>query len=655
MKLEETSLMFLRRRGISRESGVALITTLLLLLLLTGMAVAMVMAVNSDMLINSYHGNFRAGFYAADSGLAIVRQALANQLIAAIPTNFSPSVQPIATGTESAVLNNVIATYGASNTQLGSGLPSSSWSSWPASFQMDSTLGPNDSSLAYVGCTISQTTAVAGQTCANPCPTGCATIQTTPYQYTYAYSYHMLVYGRSLGTQKTTLEESGNLTINVPLTAAANTPANFSAWGMFIDQTPICNGSYLVPGTITGPVFTNGAWNFGNTGQYIFTDKVGSASAKAGFQNGGGCDQLTTGNDSSAHISPTYALQPQWGRPAITLPANDFNQQGAVVDGMGTNGQPSSAQKQGALKNTSRNAYPASTPSTGVYLPYKMVSGTPTFTGGGILVEGDAAVKLSTDGTSIPATQTYTITQGTTVTTITVNNAANTTSFSDNKGNSVTITGVPSQRDSSDTALSPSTMLYVDGNITALAGPGEGTAPNSAGTNINPAIQNGTALTITAAGNVTITGDLRYATEPVTTTQNQMPNTPSDTLIAGNNNGQTFGIFTANGNINLNNLQGDGNLEIDASLAAISAGGSGGLVNTGNAINTLTIVGGRIQNTIQNINTTTRNVYFDRRYAAGMAPPWFPSTTIPNPGLDQPNGPTSSFQRVQWVNQTSYK
>ncbi len=651
MKFEETSMMFPRRRGRPRESGVALITTLLLLLLLTGMTVAMVMAVNSDMLINSYHGNFRGGFYAADSGLAIVRQSLANQLIAAIPTNFSTSVQPIATGTESTVLNNVISTYGASYTRIGSGQPSS-WSSWPALFQMDSTLGPNDASLTYVGCTISQTTAVTGQTCANPCPTGCTTIQTTPYQYTYNYSYHMLVYGRSSGVQKTTLEESGTLTINVPLTAAANTPANFSAWGMFIDQTPICSGSYLVPGTITGPVFTNGAWNFGNTGQYIFTDKVGSVSAKAGFQNGGGCDQLTTGNDSSAHISPTYAIQPQWGRPAITLPSNDYNQQDAVLDGIGTSGGPT---KQAALMGTSENAYPASTPSTGVYLPYKLVGGVPTFTGGGILVEGDAAVTLTTNGTATPATQTYTITQGTTVTTITVNNTANTTSFSDNKGHTVpTITGVPSVRNSAGTALSPSTMLYVDGNITALSGPGEGTTNTTTWTNTNPAIQNGTALTITALGDVTITGDLRYATEPVTTSvTTSYPIV--DTLIPGNNNGQAFGIFTAGGNINLNNKQSDGNLQVDASLAAISQGGSGGLVNTGNAINTLAIVGGRIQNTIQNINATTRNVYFDRRFAAGMAPPWFPSTTIPNPGLDQPNGPTSSFQRVQWVNQTSYQ
>src|SRR5262249_58676621 len=107
-----------------------------------------------------------------------------------------------------------------------------------------------------------------------------------------------------------------------------------------------------------------------------------------------------------------------------------------------------------------------------------------------------------------------------------------------------------------------------------------------------------------------------------------------DQLIPGGDTGQVLGIFTAKGNVNLNNKQtSPNNVEIDASIATISQNGSGGIVNTGNAINTLTIVGGRIQNTIQNINSTTRNVLFDQRFAGGaFAPPWFPSTSINNTG-----------------------
>ncbi|PYV81303.1 MAG: hypothetical protein DMG93_15820, partial [Acidobacteria bacterium] len=54
----------------------------------------------------------------------------------------------------------------------------------------------------------------------------------------------------------------------------------------------ICSGSTLVPGTISGPVFTNGAWTFGTSGQYIFTDSVGSVSANSGFQFSDKCDQV---------------------------------------------------------------------------------------------------------------------------------------------------------------------------------------------------------------------------------------------------------------------------------------------------------------------------------------------------------------------------
>ncbi len=62
----------------------------------------------------------------------------------------------------------------------------------------------------------------------------------------------------------------------------------------------------------------------------------------------------------------------------------------------------------------------------------------------------------------------------------------------------------------------------------------------------------------------------------MTLTQNQIPNTPADTLIPGNNNGQALGIFTANGDIQMSNSQANGNLEIDASLASICGPGGGG-------------------------------------------------------------------------------
>jgi hypothetical protein len=55
-----------------------------------------------------------------------------------------------------------------------------------------------------------------------------------------------------------------------------------------------------------------------------------------------------------------------------------------------------------------------------------------------------------------------------------------------------------------------------------------------------------------------------------------------------------------------------------------------------------------------NINTTTRNVFFDRRYAQnGFAPPWFPSTTVAVGNVNA-GTVTASVQRVQWLNETAY-
>ena len=261
-------------------------------------------------------------------------------------------------------------------------------------------------------------------------------------------------------------------------------------------------------------------------------------------------------------------------------------------------------------------------------------------TGGGILVEGNAAVTLTASTSGSDAVEVYTIVNNGTTTTVTVDNTANTT------------TVYPARRQLSSPAYrrtapaqppAPATMLYVDGSISSLSGPSSGAA-----------IQDGYATTVTAANSITITGNILYKTEPVTMTQNQIPNTPADTLIPGNNNGQVLGIFTAGGNINLGLTTSGQNLEIDASIATISQGGSGGLVNTGSAINTLNIVGGRIQNTIQNINATTRNVFFDPRFAQGnFAPPWFPSTTITGTPSDSVTSVVPSVQRTQWVTPVS--
>ena len=577
------------------------------------MTISMVIATTSDPLIDGYYRNARSSFYAADSGINVVRQYMINQLAADVPSPFTTYSTPITSSNEQAILTaigNSSTGFGGYNSILGS------QSSWPGKFAVTYT----SSSCATTGgancppfmtlpaqCTVHYTVNTG------TIPTCYAAGNGSATWYQLSYPYQITVTGQSRNNEMSTIVEQGTLTMTVTISSTSSTNTSFAAWGMFIDQFPICNGSSLVAGTITGPVFTNGAWTFGTGGSYIFTDSVGSVSSNLGYQFNSNCAQTsaTTDTSGSQTISPNFQSGVSLGQNSIPLPSNSFNQKEAVLDGLGDGLISSSgmqAEMNSILKNVSGTAYPSSgTPSSGVYVPYYMNGSTPTFgsapnvlpasttsgsttvtdpygsgagCGGGVYVEGNAQVTVTAGSTATK--QVYSIVQGSTTTTVTVDQGANTTTIASGSNTKV-ITGVPNQCDPAlGTVTRPATMLYVDGNITGLQGGGEGVG----------SIQNDTALNIAANGSVTVTGDLKYVSEPVTLTQSG--STAADTLIPANNHGQTLGIFTANGNINLANNQSDGNLEIDAVIAAISTGGSGGLVNTGNNINTLTIVGGRI-------------------------------------------------------------
>jgi Tfp pilus assembly protein PilX len=618
------------------ERGVALVITLLLLSLFTVMTLSMVIATTSDTLIDGYYRNARGSFYAADSGINAVRQYMINQLSSDIPSPFTAYSTPITNTQEQAILT----TIGGTSTGFGcyQSVRGSNGSSWPGKFQLvyDSTCATTGGATCPTYMTLPANCAIHYSSNTGTIPTCYNAGNGSATWYQLSYPYKITVSGQSATGQTNTIEEQGTIFMTVSI--ASSTNSSFAAWGMFIDQNPVCSGSYLVPGTITGPVFTNGGWTFGTSGSYIFTDPVGSHSPNLGYQFSS-CYQSSNASYTSGSqtIGPTFQSGVNLNQPTIALPQDSFNQKRAVIDGQGLNDtNPTNAEMNGALKNLSKTAYPTTGAASGVYLPYTTSAGNVcpcTMTGGGILVEGNAAVTITASGATA---QVYTIVNNGTTTTVTIDTSANTTTIQSG-ASSLTVTGVPAQKDSTGTFVRNATDLYVDGSITALKGGGQGVGT----------IQDSTALNVVANGSVTITGDILYKNEPVTLTQSG--STPADTLIPANNHGQTLGIYTANGNINLANAQSNGNLQIDASVATIANNGSGGLVNTGSAINTLTIVGGRIQNTIQNINTTTRNVWFDRRYAqGGFAPPWFPSTSVTTT-ITTPT-PVVTANRMSWVN-----
>ncbi len=641
----------------------------------------MTIAVTSDTLINRYYRDFRSSFYAADSGVNIVRQYMLSQLTSnanlAGATFATTGTPPLSSTDATSTLSNTLTAYGSTSSILG-GQGANSWAS--KFYVVSSQSGTLGTTLGAPTCLPPTYTGTATNTgpysCTNlPTCTGtCTGFAVTDFNYTFPYTITAI--GQSLASEEQVVEDAGNLLLDVHVHAGGSSAQSFAGWGMFIDQYPECTGNDLVAGTITGPVFTNGAWNFGTGGSYTFTRKVGSVAATFGYDLSSGCQELAAASarSGSSSISPNFQAGYSLGANAVPLPTNTFSQKEAVVDGNGTLwGTSETTAQQNAAMNTALKipapggaAYPSGgTTTPNVYLPYTSTTTggvtTNTMTGGGIYVEGNAdSVQMSTATVTVSGAshseQIFTITQGSTVTTVTedltglttsVSQAVTTTTGSGTHQHTTTTTttqnivGIP--ENSATSTASPATMLYVDGNIgtsttTGLSGPAQGVA----------AIQNGAAVTVTANGSINVTGDILYKEEPVTMTQSG--STPIDTLVPANNFGQVLGLFTATGNVNLYNQQSNNNLEIDASIATISSGGSGGIVNNGNAIGTLTIVGGRIQNTIQSINSTTRNVLFDQRFAqGGFAPPWFPSTTISLTGSDSVTGTTATFTRTQWL------
>jgi Tfp pilus assembly protein PilX len=690
--------------GRQGERGVALVITLLLLVLMIALTLAMVIATSSDTLINHYYRNFRSSFYAADSGLNIARQTMANQLLTAlagssVSLSATPPSLPLAVGTENTVQTAISNAYGGGYTSINSGQASSSW---PGKFeitsvclqsacgvasvptcQVEMSTGSNPSNAAVLSgpcSTIVLPTFSAGAppTCAQGAA-NCGSITAI----NYLYPYTMTAVGQSMANEQVTLQDSGYLSVNVTV-GSAGQQLSFAAFGTFLDHYPgypNC-GDPFAGGTLTGKIYTNDGWTWGLGQNYTFAGQVGSVSPNFfwNYGNTGSCDSNANLSDKQGgnSITPTWDVQPpQLGITKVPLPPNDYNQKEAVVDGKGnswsttnssgvttsisTSQQDTDMSQSLLTVNGTYTPYPSTgTTTPGVYLAYTSTTKngvtTNTMTGGGIYVEGEAnSVVLSTANPTINGTvhsqQLYTITQGNTTTTVTVDLTSNTTTTSQavtttsgpwwnqtstTTTTNTTISGVPENLGGA--SPSPATMLYVDGNIDSLSGPSSG-----------PAIQNASAVTITSADNITITGNITYTTEPVTLNS-------SDTLVPSGNTGQVLGIFTANPNgvIGFSVPNSGQNLEVDASMAAISSGGSGSVYNVGNAIGTVTWVGGRIANTTNNCNCNQRNIYFDQRFAQGFAPPWFPATTITATGPSSGTVSTVTIQRTQWVDQTAW-
>jgi hypothetical protein len=647
---------------ISRQGnrGIALIMTLLLLSLFTVMTLSMVIATTSDTLIDGYYRNARGSFYGADSGVNAVRQALLNDLYNNnLPAGYVPSHGAPSLTIGSAFPSDITSAFGSSYTSILGSPSSSSSASWPGTFELNT----SSSSLTMTPSTANSALCNAGST----------TAITTTITCTYNYNYHIVVDGQSRSGEVNVVEEYGTIPYVVNMVAVASPPVPLSSWATLLNSYAICSGAF-VPGTMSGKMFSNDSWNFGTAGKYIFGGNVGAHDADVGYMySDGTCDQSSSSSDShgGTTINPTFSGGLSVGQPVVALPTDTFSQEQAVLDGAGLNSagqpcgaggaactQPTSAALAAVLQTSAGTAY-SSSATTGVFLPYNKTTKTlnlnsTTGAFGGIYVQGNVAQMTLTASTAVIGTTTYqtqvtTIVQGSTTTTVTValpltpgSPSTGFTRIQDSSSNdSGWMAGSPS-----NLTVSPQTeglMVYVTGNISS--NPSTNTPTGLSGPSSGPAIQNGSGVTITSGGTISITGNLTYATEPVSLSVADTAVSPAPTNV--------LGIYTNGGNIQLQPPTNVSTLEIDASIATIngSSGSSYGIQATWNTITNVNIVGGRVQNQALNGSSVgARNIYYDTRFANGFSPPWFPATFIAGATTESATPATPVANRTSWVN-----
>jgi hypothetical protein len=439
-----------RAAGTIDNQGVALVVTLLLLFLMSVLGLAAVLSGGSDLMINGYYANYRASFYAADSGMNIARQTIESQLAGYVPSTFAIPPVPNYTQNATTIQSNINNTYGTSCYLSGPGTANQNC-------YVANTAAGSSMSESFQITHVSVAPAAGTPTVTATNSNGNATA------YQYIYNYTLTSVGSATGSEQATITENGSIIVNVSsVPGTTTTNVAFSAFGAFINSFPPCIGP-LVYGTTTGPLYADsttgcahgvahcGSWNFGSGGSYTFTDPVNQTGSDFSYITGGGsCTQSASNSYKSGGttIAPTFEAGTNLSQQPVPLPANDYNQRWAVLDGKGcgtnegdTCGSTSSATNPPTAQqmsttynlqnanqsNTASQPYSTAasgwaTPGSGVYIPYTCSGGNCSLTGtaGGIYVEGSGSgvstnVNFSTSnasgGASAPSGQVITVTQ----------------------------------------------------------------------------------------------------------------------------------------------------------------------------------------------------------------------------------------------------
>lgn len=333
---------------------------------------------------------------------------------------------------------------------------------------------------------------------------------------------------------------------------------------------------------VSGPVHTNGEFNFALTPSGTFTGPVTSVSGTADYYNHGAPTHLDADHNADIDV-PTFGGGFNRGVANIPLPST------TTAD----------RQREAALGLSQGGDH--STYGAGVHLG--TAGGAMT---GGIYVNGNARISLSAAGGNRAV---HTLTQGGTTWTVTVNYSSNQTTIQQGNNPASTYSGVPNG------------MVSCDGQIESLSG----------------TVQADTQITVAATGDVQITNNLTYENYTGGTSPNAEGTTNLMGIISWNGDVRISNAAPNDISVHATVMTPNGELRVDGydtgSPRGIATLLGGVIENTYGAFGTFAESGQR--------TGYGRNFVYDTRMGRGIAPPFFPTigtvTSMVSGLNDRPN------------------
>jgi hypothetical protein len=414
----------------------------------------------------------------------------------------------------------------------------------------------------------SATVTISLKSSPNPINTS-STTNTTAYTFSYIYSITSTAYIPPLTVTLSNNNERVKKIINLGNGSFSITVQrdNFAKYALFTNNHVSSSGDtvwFTANTTFNGPMHTNDRFSFANNPSGNFTELVTQHETTARFRNNGNPilrNAARNGNIDVPRFKNNDDNNFKRGQPEIIIPATTSQQY---------------------MKS---KALGGSNPTTnGIYLPNDGTKVT-----GGIFIRGDATVNMAVTSQN----PVYTITQGSTTRTITVNYSNKTTTM----GTKV-YSGIPDGQGQTGGGA----LVYSTGTISNFYG----------------TVQKDSTVTVASENDLVITNNILYEKDP--------------RVIGNENYDNLLGIISWNGDVRIG-TSAPNNITIYGVVMAPNGVFTVDNYNNGSYRGVVTLLGGAITDSYGafgtfngDINVTGygRNFIYDVRMSKGYLPLYFP-------------------------------